>query len=84
VTLGGIATDFRPQQVSDRVFCFVVASKNVRFHVSPTINVRFYSIFGEMVVQIGFMNMGSSCLKRLISGLWFIERNTIRRNLTVM
>jgi hypothetical protein len=28
-TLGGTAADFRPQQVSDRVFKFVVVSKNV-------------------------------------------------------
>jgi hypothetical protein len=32
-TLGGNAIDFRPQQVSDRVFKFFVASKNVGFHI---------------------------------------------------
>jgi hypothetical protein len=33
VTLGGCAADFRPQPVSDRVFKFVVASRNVGFHI---------------------------------------------------
>jgi hypothetical protein len=32
-TLGGNAVDFIPQQVSDRVFKFFVASKNVGFHI---------------------------------------------------
>jgi hypothetical protein len=32
-TIGGAAVDFRPQQISDRVFSFVVASQNVGFHV---------------------------------------------------
>jgi hypothetical protein len=32
-TLGGTAVDFRPQQISDGVFKFVVASKNVGFHI---------------------------------------------------
>jgi hypothetical protein len=32
-TLGAIATDFKPIQISDRVFRFVVASKNVGFHI---------------------------------------------------
>jgi hypothetical protein len=32
-TLGGIAADFKHAQISDQVFCFVVASKNVGFHV---------------------------------------------------
>jgi hypothetical protein len=43
--------DFMPQQVSNRVFHFVVASKNVVFMFtccdhSPTISIRFSSIFG--------------------------------------
>jgi hypothetical protein len=32
-TLGGVAADFRPQQISDWVFKFVVASRNVGFHI---------------------------------------------------
>jgi hypothetical protein len=32
-TIGGIASDFRPIHVSDRVFKFVVASRNVGFHL---------------------------------------------------
>jgi hypothetical protein len=32
-TLGGVAADFRSQQISDRVFKFVVASRNVGFHI---------------------------------------------------
>jgi hypothetical protein len=32
-TIGGTAVDFRPQQLSDRVFKFVVASCNVGFHI---------------------------------------------------
>jgi hypothetical protein len=32
-TMGGTATDFSPVQLSDRVFSFVVASKNVGFHI---------------------------------------------------
>jgi hypothetical protein len=32
-TIGGVAVDFRPQQISDRVFKFVVASKNVGFYI---------------------------------------------------
>jgi hypothetical protein len=32
-TLGGTTADFRPQQISDRVFRFVVASTNVGFHI---------------------------------------------------
>jgi hypothetical protein len=31
--LGGVAVDFRPQQIYDRVFKFVVASRNVGFHI---------------------------------------------------
>jgi hypothetical protein len=30
--IGGVATDFRPQQMSYRVFKFIVASCNVGFH----------------------------------------------------
>jgi hypothetical protein len=32
-TLGGVAADFRQQQISDRVFRFVVTSRNVGFHI---------------------------------------------------
>jgi hypothetical protein len=32
-TIGGTAVDFRPQQISDHVFKFVVASCNVGFHI---------------------------------------------------
>jgi hypothetical protein len=32
-TLGGTTVDFRTQQISTRVFRFVVASKNMAFHV---------------------------------------------------
>jgi hypothetical protein len=32
-TLGGTADDFRPEQLSDHVSRFVVASKNVGFHI---------------------------------------------------
>jgi hypothetical protein len=32
-TLGGTAADFRPEQLSDGVFHFVVASKDVGFHI---------------------------------------------------
>jgi hypothetical protein len=32
-TLGGVVADFRPQQISDWVFKFVVTSKNVGFHI---------------------------------------------------
>lgn len=32
-TLGGCVVHFRPQPVSDRVFKFVVASRNVAFHI---------------------------------------------------
>jgi hypothetical protein len=31
--LGGSAADFRPQKISDAVFKFVVASRNVGFHI---------------------------------------------------
>jgi hypothetical protein len=33
-TVGGIAADFRPQQLSARVFKFVVASRDVGFHIA--------------------------------------------------
>jgi hypothetical protein len=39
-TLGGVAADFRAQQISDRVFKFVLASKNVGLHVY---NLKVYS-----------------------------------------
>jgi hypothetical protein len=39
-TIGGSAADFRPQWISDRVYKFIVASKNVGFHVY---NHRSYS-----------------------------------------
>jgi hypothetical protein len=39
-TLGGTAVDFRPQQISDMVFKFVVASHNVGFHIY---NLRSFS-----------------------------------------
>jgi hypothetical protein len=32
-TIGRVAADFRPQQISNRVFKFVVTSKNVGFHI---------------------------------------------------
>jgi hypothetical protein len=32
-TIGGTAVDFRPQQISERVFKFVVNSRNMGFHV---------------------------------------------------
>jgi hypothetical protein len=32
-TMGGTVVDFGPQQISDRVFRFVVASWNVGFHI---------------------------------------------------
>jgi hypothetical protein len=32
-TVGGFATDFRPVMLSDRVFKFVVSSKEVAFHI---------------------------------------------------
>jgi hypothetical protein len=32
-TLGSNAADFRPQFISDRVYSFVVASRNVGFHI---------------------------------------------------
>jgi hypothetical protein len=32
-TLGGVAADFRPQQPSNRVFKFTVASRDVGFHI---------------------------------------------------
>jgi hypothetical protein len=32
-TLGGSVTDFRPQRISERILKFMVASKNVGFHV---------------------------------------------------
>jgi hypothetical protein len=39
-TLGGVAVDFRPTQISVRVFKFVVASRNVGFHIY---NLRSFS-----------------------------------------
>jgi hypothetical protein len=39
-TIGGTAVDFRPQQISNRVFKFVVASHNVGFHIY---NLRSFS-----------------------------------------
>jgi hypothetical protein len=39
-TIGGTAVDFRLQQISDRVFKFVVASHNVGFH---NYNLRSFS-----------------------------------------
>jgi hypothetical protein len=39
-TLGGTTVDFRPQQISDMVFKFVVASHNVGFHIY---NLRSFS-----------------------------------------
>jgi hypothetical protein len=39
-TLGGVAVDFRPTQISGRVFKFVVASRNVGFHIY---NLRSFS-----------------------------------------
>jgi hypothetical protein len=39
-TLLGVTADFRPQQISDRVFKFVVASRNVGFHIY---NLRSFS-----------------------------------------
>jgi hypothetical protein len=37
---GGVAADFRPQQISDRVFKIVVFSRNVGFHIY---NLKAYS-----------------------------------------
>jgi hypothetical protein len=40
VTLGGVAADFRPHQLSDRVFNFIVASRYVGFHIY---NLRMFA-----------------------------------------
>jgi hypothetical protein len=32
-TIGGAAADFRPKQISNRLFSFVVASRDVVFHI---------------------------------------------------
>jgi hypothetical protein len=32
-TIGGVSADFRPQHIFDRVFKYMVASKNVGFHI---------------------------------------------------
>jgi hypothetical protein len=39
-TLGGEAADFRPKQLSDGVFHFLVASRRVGFHI---VNIRSFS-----------------------------------------
>jgi hypothetical protein len=42
-TIDGTMVDFRPQQISDHVFKFVVASRNVDFHIY---NLRSFSCEG--------------------------------------
>jgi hypothetical protein len=76
-TIGGTAVDFRPQQISERVFKFVVNSRNMGFQVcgelkKPVINTKFISIFGVMVVLIGPQRFKSIIRKRKINGYQFI------------
>jgi hypothetical protein len=52
-TVGGVAADFRPQQLSARVFKFVVASRDVGFHIAglksfPCDNYKiFFHLWGN-------------------------------------
>jgi hypothetical protein len=39
-TLGGVAADFRPKHIFDKVFQFLVPSRNVGFHI---VNIRSFS-----------------------------------------
>jgi hypothetical protein len=73
--------DFKPIQISDRVFHFVVASKNVGFHIY---NLRsfaceqyhiFFNLWGNRGAT-GFRNSESIWWKKMISGLWFTVRNS--------
>jgi hypothetical protein len=76
-TLGGVAADFRPQQISDWVFKFVVASRNVGFtfiicDISLVSNTRYILIFRAMVVQIGFQKQRDSLKRKSVNGAWFL------------
>jgi hypothetical protein len=57
-TIGGAAVDFRPQQLSDRVFSFVVSSRDVGFHVY---NLRSYSCDQYVVFFNLWSNGGANC-----------------------
>jgi hypothetical protein len=62
-----------------------VASKNVGFHVYKLRSSSchqyqiFFSLWG-MVVPTGFMNMGSSWLKRIISGLVQLRKSSQKKS----
>jgi hypothetical protein len=73
-TIGGVAIDFRPQQLSERVFKFKMNSRNVGFHVY---NLRsftrdqykvFFFISRVMEVLIGHQRPRNIIRKRIISG----------------
>jgi hypothetical protein len=72
-TIRGVVVDFRPQQIS-KVFSFVVASRNVGFHIY---NLRYLlavtsmcciSICGVMTVLNGELNLQNIAWKKPISG----------------
>jgi hypothetical protein len=56
-TLGGYAAEFRPVQISDQVFRFSVASRNVGFHIRKLRSfscdlIRFSFISGQWRSQL--------------------------------
>jgi hypothetical protein len=61
-TIGGDAVDFRPQQISDRVFRFVVAPRNVRFHVYNlhSFNCDQFVLYFNLWSDGGALNMRNS------------------------
>jgi hypothetical protein len=73
--LGGLCGEFKVSLISERVFSFRVASKQVGFHIIklrnlfvPSSHVIF--IYGDMEGRIGNVNTSSGLSRMLMSGLW--------------
>jgi hypothetical protein len=73
-TLGGYAADFRIVQIAYWVFKFVVALRNVDFHIYNLRSFscdqyKIFSTFGEEVEPIGVLNFTIMNKKNMIVGL---------------
>jgi hypothetical protein len=76
--LGGYCGEFKVSILSDRVFCFCVADKEVGFHVIKlgiflVLNLNVTFIFGGVVAQISKENFIVGCRSQNWNGLWLVH-----------